>query len=455
MGNRDNTPTIFKTCLDQIKGLVMDSNKKVVLSSDKQRKRNFKRKLLNFMPKFLRYKVMRNMVHIKPNVPHDFSFKIAQTKEEFEQAYSILHDNYVECGYMQPHSSGMRITKYFLLPSTTTIIILLNQKVIGTMSIIRKTRLGLPMEKSFDLSPYEKSDEIIAEVSALAIDKNFSRGRAELFLPICKFFYEFIRNYMGIHKVFIAVNPAMADFYEGFLLFERVKSKVIDTYSFANGAPAVGLYGDLEKVFIRMKSVYDSKPLSKNLFHFFTQHKLTHFSFPERYFHKSMDPHMTPEMIQYFFIEKSDVLSSLTKEELNYIMQLYPRSLIQEVEGLYNFAHTNYSERKSRFLASMDCQIENKNFKILDLSLNGIKISGHSTLNESSNIAIIVEIAPHRKILLNGHIRWVNAATNQYGIALQKPYSKSWIEYVAYLEDDFNKLLYDVREILPQKLSSL
>lgn len=404
-------------------------------------KRALKRELLNLLPKPIKHRLMRQLLDIKADLPFKMEFKIAETQSELQQAFEILHDNYVQCSFMEPHPSGMRLNKYSLLPSTTTLIMIVEGSVVGTVSIITRTSIGLPLESRFNIEEYIQPDEIVAEVSALAIHKDFSRGKAQLFLPICNYFYHFIREYMSIHKVFIAVNPSMADFYEGFLFFDKLTEKTEEKYEFANGAPAVGLCGDFNKIYIKMKQVYNHKSSKKNLFGYFIHNEIKEFSFPKRDFYKSTDPILTPEMINYFFVQKSDVLSSLNKNELMYLTQWFPKDLIQKIDLLHNASLNNLKYREQRYFSSIECKILGKKFKVFNLSQTGIKIGGSVNLSLKDEIPIQISIAPGKILFLSGIVTWVDSNRMHYGVKLVKFISKSWKEYILYLEGDFKKLI--------------
>ena len=67
-----------------------------------------------FMPRFLRIKIMR--LNIRIGRPESgFQIKIANTKEELEKAYSLLHDCYVGINLMYPDKSGLRCNFYSFL----------------------------------------------------------------------------------------------------------------------------------------------------------------------------------------------------------------------------------------------------------------------------------------------------------------------------------------------------
>jgi hypothetical protein len=64
----------------------------------------------------------------------------------------LLHDAYVGSGFMKPHPSGMRVTIYHALPTTTTLCAKYDGQVVGTLSLIRESVLGFPLQRIFDLT---------------------------------------------------------------------------------------------------------------------------------------------------------------------------------------------------------------------------------------------------------------------------------------------------------------
>ncbi len=126
-------------------------------------------KFLKICPCRLRARIVRNKISIDYNIENDFIVKIAETKEDLEGAFKVLHDCYVEKDYMQVHTSGFRLTPYHILPTTTTFIVKENSKVISTMSMIKDGALGVPSESLFDLSFLRDQGLRLAEISSLGI----------------------------------------------------------------------------------------------------------------------------------------------------------------------------------------------------------------------------------------------------------------------------------------------
>ena len=77
------------------------------------------RKLFSMLPQKRRHEVYRSFVDCK--IPNErLVLKIAESREELEACFKLLHDAYVSSGFMTPDPSGMRVTIYHALPTTTT-----------------------------------------------------------------------------------------------------------------------------------------------------------------------------------------------------------------------------------------------------------------------------------------------------------------------------------------------
>ena len=149
------------------------------------------RKAVSWLPKSQRFKVFRSFADCNPSPNPRLVLKIAETREELEACFKLLHDAYVDSGFMKPHPSGMRVTIYHALPTTTTLCAKYDGKVVGTISLIRESALGVPLQKIFDLSAVRAKKGQIAEVSALAVHKGFRRTGGSILFPLMMFMYEY------------------------------------------------------------------------------------------------------------------------------------------------------------------------------------------------------------------------------------------------------------------------
>ncbi len=156
---------------------MVNKRKKTRKKSSERRGALTLRRIVQMFPDKIKFPLMRSQIRISENRDKCFSFCIGKTQEELAEAYRILQESYVDMGYSQAQISGMRIVKYFALPTTTTLIALYDGKVVGTGSVIRRGAFGLPMASAFDLSEYFARNEVISEISSLAIDAKFRQNR--------------------------------------------------------------------------------------------------------------------------------------------------------------------------------------------------------------------------------------------------------------------------------------
>ncbi|WP_374508859.1 hypothetical protein [Niveibacterium sp.] len=285
----------------------------------KRRIRNLARKTMRLaaglLPRSSRNALLRNAVRCEESPPDNLVFKLAETREELEACFKLLHEAYVGAGFMQPDESGMRVTLYHALPTTTTLLAKYDDQVVGTISLIRESTLGFPLQRIFDIDSIRAEGGNIAEVSALAVHKRFRMRGGLVLFPLMKFMREYAVKYFDTRHLVIAVNPRHIPMYEGLLCFRRLKQNPVSHYDFVNGAPAVGAHLDLKKMPELYRRAYAHQPPSKNLHRYFLELKLKHFQFPDKRFFTTNDPVMTPELINYFFNQRTDAFRRASQRE--------------------------------------------------------------------------------------------------------------------------------------------
>lgn len=257
--------------------------------------------------------------------------KIAETKEELEACFRVLHDAYVQEGFMKPDPSGLRVTIYHALPTTTTLLAKLDDEVVGTISLVRESALGFPMQKIFHLGDIRHAGGTIAEVSSLAVDRRYQRQGGIMLFPLMKFMYEYSTRFFDTRHLVIAVNPNRIGLYEAILFFKRLRQNTVDHYDFVNGAPAVGAHLDLKLAPEVFRRCYGKKSDKKNLHRYFVDIELANIQFPDKRFFTTNDPVMTPELLDYFFNKRTDVFARLGDREKRLLHAIYDLPVYQDV----------------------------------------------------------------------------------------------------------------------------
>ena len=407
------------------------------------RPRNIARALLHMLPKSQRFNFYRNMAVVNYELPSNLKFRVARTQEDLEQAFKILHDEYVRAGFMKPDPSGMRVTAYHALPSTSTLIAVENDEVVATASIVRDSIFGFPLDKIFSTDHLRTNGARLAEISALAIRQDRRQNRGEILFPLLKFVYEYCTDYFGVDYKLIAVNPKHIEFYQALLFFELLDQNIVTEYDFVAGAPAVGGYLDLREAYKKFAFNYGKKPKNKNLFHYFTEHQFASFEFPDRSYFKISDPIMTPELLEYFFNEKTNVFQSLPDRERAALFTLYKsecyRKVLPKPSFKYDFDNSRRSPRHDvgchgRIVFSQKRMIK---MRVRDVSLKGFKAILDSPIRFGEKLTINIALADFDIAELTGWPVW-QGSNNAYGFILES-WSPNWEEFVVELEAELNQ----------------
>ena len=90
--------------------------------------------------------MLKKSVQVPTSYPEGLTFKLAETKDEFEQAFALLQQNYQETGLVDEKQYSLRVTKYHTLPTTHVLIAKMNDEVVGTVSLIEDGAFGLPID---------------------------------------------------------------------------------------------------------------------------------------------------------------------------------------------------------------------------------------------------------------------------------------------------------------------
>lgn len=365
------------------------------------------RRLLGFLPRSLRFALFRAMIDCDPHPDSRLVLKIADTKEELEACFRLLHDAYVASGFMKPDPSGMRVTIYHALPTTTTLCAKFDGEVVGTMSLIREGVFGFPLQSIFDLSAVRAKEGNIAEISALAVHPKFRKTGGAILFPLMKFMYEYCTEFFDTRHLVIAVNPNRIEMYESLLFFERLQENVVDNYDFANGAPAVGGVLDLHGAKGRFKSVYGRRRDSKNLYKYFVETQLCNVQKPIRKYFTTNDPVMSVDVLDHFFNHANsafDALDSRKKLLLKSIYNLPDYTRVLPILPNQLEAH-HPLRRHQRYSIKCPGQIEfNINGKkqsfelvVIEVSLSGFQASCKSELPMSLSGDATIELGAYQR----------------------------------------------------------
>ena len=185
---------------------------------------------------------------------------LATDRDTLEQAFRLVHDQYVARGYMTAAPSGWRLSLHNALPSTKVFVARSGERVVGTVTLIPDSRLGLPMGEIYgdELQALRESGRRIGEVSALVVDPEYKRMGMAILIRLIRMMVIYAAQTAQLEDLCIAINPHHAALYRKAFDFETIGP--VKHYGKVNGAPAVALRLDLGLVRLLIRELEDDHP---------------------------------------------------------------------------------------------------------------------------------------------------------------------------------------------------
>lgn len=414
-------------------------------SSTKKRVRQVLRSAFAQLPRDMRHAIYRAMIDCDPAPDSRLELKVADTREELEDCFKILHDAYVASGFMKPAASGMRVTIYHALPTTTTLCAKYDGRVVGTMSMIREGVFGFPLQSVFDLSELRANPGQIAEISALAVHHDFRATGGAVLFPLMKFMYEYCTQFFDTRHLVIAVNPDKIELYESLLFFERLQESVVAEYDFANGAPAVGATLDLLHAPMIFRRVYGNRRSRKNLHSYFVSRRLPNIKLPRRKYYTTNDPVLTPATLDYFFNQRSQVFDSLDDRRRALLWSIYDQPEYRSVLPLLSQQalvekitrrHQRFSLRcPAELRLSVNGEIRSYVITVIEISLTGFQAASQLPIPLGLDGEAIIELGVDEssRMRVKPVRKHQGGGEYFYGFQLEEPDS-AWRRCVGALE---------------------
>ncbi|MCK9603087.1 MAG: hypothetical protein M0R66_01720 [Candidatus Omnitrophica bacterium] len=252
----------------------------------------------------------------------EIEYKLASSREELKEAMALVYKEYLTRGYIlqRYYKSNLRITPHNVLAGTTTFIALKEKKVIGAITLLPDSPLGLPMDEKYkkEVDKLRRQGRKICEVGQLATQSDlFGTGLFSMFnfkkldfvFCLFKLAFQYALYSAKFDDICVVVNPKALLF--KFIPFEEigeVKYYGFDRISIKK-KPAVAKRLDLRVIQERAKK-YPS--LAK----VFLGERLPEEIFSRRFCFNKED-------LRYFFVEKSDVFNQMHPEDIDFVCGAY------------------------------------------------------------------------------------------------------------------------------------
>ena len=141
--------------------------------------------------------------------------------EDLLAAYRLVHDAFVERGYIHRQNNGLRMRAFEALPSTATFVAKAEGEVVGVQSLaMDDPQLGLPSDGAFkaEIDAFRGDGRLVCEATNEAIAPDWRRTSVPTELMRCCFAHALAK---GCTDLITTVSPGHARFYE-LLGFEQI-----------------------------------------------------------------------------------------------------------------------------------------------------------------------------------------------------------------------------------------
>ena len=247
--------------------------------------------------------------------------KIAETRDELESAYTLIHRNYVKTGYMKPYPAGIRVTIFDFEPQSRTFIAVKNDKVIATLTTVFDSRLMLPSNHLFyeRLNTLRKDGKRICEISKLACCQENRHTWIQTLKLLFRASWIYASKVKQATDFCIMVEPKHVHFYQKYLLFHPISG--VEKDPDANNALSVLMHLNLEDIENKYKDLCTQGKRRLDLYNFFitniTREELSKFKL---YAQKNI---MNSQLLYYFAMFKTNLLRETDFESLMILFSYY------------------------------------------------------------------------------------------------------------------------------------
>lgn len=264
----------------------------------------------------------------------------ATTVKELQDAYRLVHDSFVEQGFIIPQPGGLRIRPYEALPDTATFVAKTrDEQVVGVTSVVMdSTDLGIPSEQAFgsEIAELRQTRHTIAEITNWAIDPEYRRTSVLTELIRCYIAHLLAQQ---CQDAVAAISPGHLPFYR-LLGFEQAGSE--RSYSQTIHDPVVLVRLSVTELMERFDNSTDGDDDLAVLKRYYMADNPYH-QMIETWVNSARGAFSDPALLRHLFAENSGLLHTCDKRTLAVIREQWGEDLFLDVVG-HSVIHDTFSQ---------------------------------------------------------------------------------------------------------------
>ncbi len=374
------------------------------------------RKIISFLPRQPKLKLFRETFAIHTGKHEGLIFKAAETISEFEQVFALRG-----------------ISKWDSLPCTTTLICKSGDKVLASLSLISDSGFGLPSDQHINLGRFRQKGMRVLELSHLTISDP-ENDENQIIFPLFKFVQEFTSKIQRSDALIISLDSHRADFFSAMFLFEPVEQGRILQMN-ANDESPESLVLFVHGIEAKFQEKFGHKKNHQNLHHYIFENNLDNLRFPENKFRFSLVPNFTADEFRYFFIERSDVLKSLSQREKFFLSEFYHFPEFKELIECGS-ENQNYQRTSPRIAVRFRASVINssasriRSGEVHQIALHGLALKiTNMDFNVGEKVSVIIDMENNTRMKVQGNVVWTS--DHSAGVKLES-LPEIWKEFNEY-----------------------
>lgn len=250
----------------------------------------------------------------------------ACTARDLLEAYNLVHDVFVESGYIRPNRSGLRVRLFEAMPHMATFVAKEKGRVVGALSVVGDTPdLGLPSDTAFkhELDLLRASGARLCEVTNQALAKEYRRSALPTELIRCAMAHGIESGY---DEGIATVSPSHGGFYD-LLRFRQIGDE--RSYSREVCDPVVAMSVKLD---LYRRPVLDCDEADAFVHRFMTSANpfLRQVARWSRGAHRQF---MNRVLLREMFITEAELITQCSRRELQILEKEWGRKLFADVTG--------------------------------------------------------------------------------------------------------------------------
>jgi hypothetical protein len=377
----------------------------------------------------------------------EFEVLIAEKEEDLEAAFKLFHDCYVNQGRIKAQRSGIYCQLYHFLPGTSTVIVKYRNVVIGAVTLVKDSVIGLPIDQYYpaELAKLRSSRAALVEASSIAVTRHFRTRDAIATHLLIKYVYQFCARFLGASHVIFTTHPERTGFYTDFWKLKKLGRSL--QYQSTEESQIQGLVLDLSNdQLLKLSMSFSTNESLRNLGSFLTDAD-ERFKYPSRRVGQIVDLVMTPELLEHFFLDRSNIYEELDMRSRKLFLEIYVQLYGAERMTRFLNLDVNFKLRELRLpvMTSTGIRIGDQRGigKILDISSKGCFIQAPSQFEDhirTQNGEVTLSFRLGDKAFeAQGQILWKNQGRqvrypNGFGVKFKTPLTEIKSEFISWMK---------------------